>query len=78
VIYVAIAQSGPIQDNMAHPYLMRRNGEESVVYLSKDHEDILGRTLGVPLFQEQAMEIAILPKVLHLLKRVSCAGVWLL
>src|SRR5258708_3233400 len=44
---------------MVHPYLRRRNGEEPVVYPSKELEEILGRTLGVPLFQEQAMEIAI-------------------
>ena len=44
---------------MVHPYLRRRNGEEPVEYPSKELEDILGRTLGVPLFQEQAMKIAI-------------------
>jgi error-prone DNA polymerase len=44
---------------MVHPYLRRRNGEERVEYPSKELEEILGRTLGVPLFQEQAMEIAI-------------------
>ncbi len=59
VIEVAIVRPGPIQGDMVHPYLRRRNGEEPVVYPSKDLEDILGRTLGVPLFQEQAMEIAI-------------------
>jgi len=59
VIEVAIVRPGPIQGNMVHPYLRRRNGEEPVEYPSKDLEDILGRTLGVPLFQEQAMEIAI-------------------
>jgi error-prone DNA polymerase len=59
VIEVAIVRPGPIQGDMVHPYLRRRNGEEPVVYPSKDLEEILGRTLGVPLFQEQAMEIAI-------------------
>jgi error-prone DNA polymerase len=59
VIEVAIVRPGPIQGDMVHPYLRRRNGEEPVVYPSKELEDILGRTLGVPLFQEQAMEIAI-------------------
>src|SRR6201982_1833080 len=59
VIEVAIVRPGPIQGDMVHPYLRRRNGEESVEYPSKELEDILGRTLGVPLFQEQAMEIAI-------------------
>ncbi len=59
VIQVAIVRPGPIQGDMVHPYLRRRNGEEAVDYPSKELEDILGRTLGVPLFQEQAMEIAI-------------------
>lgn len=59
VIQVAIVRPGPIQGNMVHPYLRRRNGEEAVTYPSKALEEILGRTLGVPLFQEQAMKIAI-------------------
>ncbi|WP_316835026.1 error-prone DNA polymerase [Pedobacter nutrimenti] len=59
VIEVAIVRPGPIQGDMVHPYLRRRNGEEPVVFPSKELEEILGRTLGVPLFQEQAMEIAI-------------------
>jgi error-prone DNA polymerase len=59
VIEVAIVRPGPIQGDMVHPYLKRRNGEEPVEYPSKELEEILGRTLGVPLFQEQAMEIAI-------------------
>ncbi|MDB4919371.1 error-prone DNA polymerase [Mucilaginibacter sp.] len=59
VIEVAIVRPGPIQGDMVHPYLRRRNGEEVVEYPSKELEEILGRTLGVPLFQEQAMEIAI-------------------
>lgn len=59
VIEVAIVRPGPIQGDMVHPYLRRRNGKEPVEYPSKELEDILGRTLGVPLFQEQAMEIAI-------------------
>jgi error-prone DNA polymerase len=59
VIEVAIVRPGPIQGDMVHPYLRRRNGEEPVTYPSKDLEEILGRTLGVPLFQEQAMKIAI-------------------
>ncbi|MEO6000729.1 MAG: error-prone DNA polymerase [Chitinophagaceae bacterium] len=59
VIEVAIVRPGPIQGDMVHPYLRRRNGEEPVEYPSKDLENILGRTLGVPLFQEQAMKIAI-------------------
>ncbi|MDB5117016.1 MAG: error-prone polymerase [Mucilaginibacter sp.] len=59
VIEVAIVRPGPIQGDMVHPYLRRRDGIEPVEYPSKELEEILGRTLGVPLFQEQAMEIAI-------------------
>jgi error-prone DNA polymerase len=59
VIEVAIVRPGPIQGDMVHPYLRRRNGEEPVTFPSKELEEILGRTLGVPLFQEQAMKIAI-------------------
>lgn len=59
VIEVAIVRPGPIQGDMVHPYLRRRNGEEPIVYPSEELKEILGRTLGVPLFQEQAMKIAI-------------------
>jgi error-prone DNA polymerase len=59
VIEVAIVRPGPIQGDMVHPYLRRRNNEEPIEYPSKELEEILGRTLGVPLFQEQAMKIAI-------------------
>ena len=59
VIEVAIVRPGPIQGDMVHPYLRRRDGEEPIEYPSKELKEILGRTLGVPLFQEQAMEIAI-------------------
>jgi error-prone DNA polymerase len=59
VIQVAIVRPGPIQGDMVHPYLRRRNGEEAVSYPSAALEAVLGRTLGVPLFQEQAMKIAI-------------------
>lgn len=59
VIEVAIVRPGPIQGDMVHPYLRRRNGEEPVEFPSKELEEILKRTLGVPLFQEQAMKIAI-------------------
>ena len=58
VIEVAIIRPGPIQGDMVHPYLRRRRGEEEVVYPSKELEEVLKRTLGVPLFQEQAMQIA--------------------
>jgi error-prone DNA polymerase len=59
VIEVAIVRPGPILGDMVHPYLRRRNGEESIEYPSEELKEILGRTLGVPLFQEQAMKIAI-------------------
>ncbi|WP_349358611.1 error-prone DNA polymerase [Stappia sp.] len=59
VIEVAIVRPGPIQGDMVHPYLRRRQGLEQVTYPSKDLEAVLGKTLGVPLFQEQAMKIAI-------------------
>ena len=59
VIEVAIVRPGPIQGDMVHPYLRRRNGQELVEYPSKELEEILKRTLGIPLFQEQAMKIAI-------------------
>ena len=59
VIEVAIVRPGPIQGNMVHPYLRRREGREPVAYPSKELEEILHKTMGVPLFQEQAMRIAI-------------------
>jgi error-prone DNA polymerase len=59
VIEVAIVRPGPIQGNMVHPYLRRRNKEEKVEFPSAELEEVLGKTLGVPLFQEQAMRIAI-------------------
>jgi len=58
-IEVAIVRPGPIQGGMVHPYLKRKQGREPVVYPSPELEEVLKRTLGVPLFQEQAMEIAI-------------------
>jgi error-prone DNA polymerase len=59
VIEVAIVRPGPIQGDMVHPYLRRRNGGEPVDYPSPKLEAILSKTYGVPLFQEQAMQIAI-------------------
>lgn len=59
VIEVAIVRPGPIQGDMVHPYLRRRNGEEEPTYPSPELKEILKKTLGVPLFQEQAMKIAI-------------------
>ena len=59
VIEVAIVRPGPIQGKMVHPYLRRRNGEEAVTYPSEAVRVVLERTLGVPLFQEQVMQLAI-------------------
>ncbi|HZE46583.1 MAG TPA: error-prone DNA polymerase, partial [Xanthobacteraceae bacterium] len=59
VIEVAIVRPGPIQGDMVHPYLRRRSGREEVSYPSEELRQVLGKTLGVPLFQEQAMKIAI-------------------
>jgi len=59
VIEVAIVRPGPIQGDMVHPYLRRRQGKDKVEYPSEEMRAILHRTLGVPLFQEQAMKIAI-------------------
>jgi DNA-directed DNA polymerase III PolC len=60
VIQVAIIRPGPIQGDMVHPYIRRRNGEEPVNFPSDELGRVLGKTLGVPLFQEQAMQIAII------------------
>jgi len=59
VIQVAIVRPGPIQGDMVHPYLRRLRGEEKVNFPSPELEGILGKTLGVPLFQEQAMRVVI-------------------
>jgi error-prone DNA polymerase len=59
VIEVAIVRPGPIQGEMVHPYLRRRNGEEAVSYPSREVEEVLKRTLGVPIFQEQVMRLSI-------------------
>ena len=59
VIEVAIVRPGPIQGDMVHPYLRRREGREVPVYPKPELEAVLGKTLGVPLFQEQAMRVAI-------------------
>ncbi|PWC88832.1 DNA polymerase [Azospirillum sp. TSH100] len=58
VIEVAIVRPGPIQGGMVHPYLRRRSGAEPVTYPMPELEPVLSRTLGVPLFQEQAMKVA--------------------
>ncbi|HEV7999520.1 MAG TPA: error-prone DNA polymerase, partial [Planctomycetaceae bacterium] len=60
VIEVAIVRPGPIQGDMVHPYLRRRAGEEDVDYPDERIKNVLERTLGVPLFQEQAMKLAMI------------------
>ena len=59
VIQIAVVRPGPIQGDMVHPYLNRRNGTENITYPSKDVREVLERTLGVPIFQEQVMQLAI-------------------
>ena len=59
VIQVAIVRPGPIQGNMVHPYLRRREGKEPEEYPSDELKEVLSKTKGVPLFQEQAMKVAI-------------------
>jgi error-prone DNA polymerase len=59
VIEVAIVRPGPIQGDMVHPYLRRREGKDPVEYPTPELRRVLGKTLGVPLFQEQAMQVAI-------------------
>jgi error-prone DNA polymerase len=58
VIQIAIVRPGPIQGGMVHPYLRRRSGEEPIEYPSDELKPVLERTLGVPLFQEQVMKLA--------------------
>ena len=81
VIEVAIVRPGPIQGDMVHPYLRRRNGEEAVTYPSPEIRQVLEKTLGVPLFQEQAMRLAVVaagftPGEADQLRRAmgACAG----
>ena len=63
VVQVAIVRPGPIQGDMVHPYLRRREGKEKIEYPTPELEAVLGKTLGVPLFQESAMKVA-----------MTCAG----
>src|SRR5687768_13580939 len=58
VIQVAIVRPGPIQGDMVHPYLRRREGKEPIGFPKPELEKVLGKTLGVPLFQEQATQVA--------------------
>ncbi|AZZ99056.1 error-prone DNA polymerase [Pseudoalteromonas sp. R3] len=58
VIQIAIVRPGPIQGDMVHPFLKRRNGEEAVTYPSEEVKSVLSRTMGVPIFQEQVIKLA--------------------
>ncbi|GGF75924.1 error-prone DNA polymerase [Alteromonas lipolytica] len=58
VVQIAIVRPGPIQGEMVHPYLRRRHGSEPVSYPSKEVESVLSRTMGVPIFQEQVIQLA--------------------
>jgi len=60
VIEVALVRPGPIQGQMVHPYLRRRQGLEAVTYPSEAIKDVLARTLGIPIFQEQVMQVAMI------------------
>ena len=60
VIQIAIVRPGPIQGNMIHPYMRRRKGIEDIEPLPSPLKKILKKTLGIPLFQEQAMQLAII------------------
>ena len=60
VVEVAIIRPGPIVGKMVHPYLNRRNGKEDIDYIHPSFESVLGRTLGVPLFQEQVLQMAMI------------------
>ena len=67
---------GPITGGMVHPYLRRRRGEEPVVYPHPCLEPVLRKTLGVPLFQEQVMKLAMLAADYTPARRTSCAATW--
>ena len=58
VVQIAIVRPGPIQGDMVHPYLLRRHGKEAVTYPSTEVESVLSRTMGVPIFQEQVIQLA--------------------
>ncbi|WP_247749544.1 error-prone DNA polymerase [Pseudoalteromonas viridis] len=58
VIQIAIVRPGPIQGDMVHPFLKRRNGEEAITYPSEEVKSVLSRTMGVPIFQEQVIKLA--------------------
>lgn len=58
VVQIAIVRPGPIQGDMVHPYLLRRHGKEAITYPSEEVKEVLSRTMGVPIFQEQVIKLA--------------------
>ena len=76
VIEVSIVRPGPITGGMVHPYLRRRNGEEAVAYPHPCLEPVLAKTLGVPLFQEQVMKLAMVAADYTPARRTSCGATW--
>ena len=76
VVQVAIIRPGPIVGKMVHPYLKRRQGREAVDYLHPSLEPVLKRTLGVPLFQEQLLRMAMIVADSPAARRKNCAAPW--
>ena len=76
VVEVALIRPGPIQGGSVHPYIKRRNGEEPVTYDHPSMEQALRKTLGVPLFQEQLMQLAVDCAGFSGPRPTSCAGPW--
>jgi error-prone DNA polymerase len=76
VIEVALIRPGPIVGKMVNPYLERRAGREPVVYPHPELEPVLKRTLGVPLFQEQLMRVAMVAAGFSGARPKSCAARW--
>jgi error-prone DNA polymerase len=76
VVEVAIIRPGPITGKMVHPYLSRRAGREPVTYPHPSLEPILARTLGMPLFQEQLLRIAMTAAGFTAARPRSCAARW--
>jgi error-prone DNA polymerase len=76
VVQVAIIRPGPIVGKMMHPYMRRRQGKEEVTYPHPSLEPVLKRTLGVPLFQEQLLRMAMTVASFTGARPRSCAGLW--
>jgi error-prone DNA polymerase len=76
VIEVAIVRPGPIMGGMVHPYLRRREGKEPVAYASEEVKKVLERTMGVSIFQEQVMQLAVVAAGFTAGRRTSCGARW--